>query len=76
MVLDGMLVPAENLVNGTTVTKIVRVESLEYFHIELDSHDVLIAEGAESESYVEDNNRDMFHNAGEYRETYPETDYS
>lgn len=63
MVLDGLLLPAEVLVNGRTIIKAERVTEVEYFHIELDSHDVLIAEGAASESYVEDNNRGMFANA-------------
>ena len=71
MVLDGMLVPAEHLVNGTSITRTRRVESLEYFHVELDSHDVLLAEGAESESYVEDGNRQFFHNAAAYRAANP-----
>ena len=72
MVLDGMLVPAEHLVNGSSITRTQRVDSLEYFHVELDSHDVLIAEGAESESYVEDDNRNFFHNASEYRLANPD----
>ena len=72
MVLDGMLVPAEHLVNGTTIARVQRVEVLEYFHVELESHDVLIADGAASESYVEDNNRDIFHNAADYRAANPD----
>ena len=72
MVLDGMLVPAEHLVNGTSITRTQHVESLEYFHVELDSHDVVIAEGAESESYVEDDNRNFFHNAPDHLAANPE----
>ncbi|MGC8531247.1 MAG: hypothetical protein ACP5M1_04340, partial [Acidiphilium sp.] len=34
------------------------------FHIELDSHDVLIAEGLTAESYISDGNRSMFANGG------------
>lgn len=73
MVLDGMLVPAEHLVNGSSITRTQRVESLEYFHVELDSHDVLVAEGAASESYVEDDNRNFFHNAAAYRVANPDS---
>ncbi len=64
MFLDGVLVPAELLVNGTTIIR-DQVDRVEYFHVELDTHDVLLAEGAPSESYVDDNNRGIFHNAAE-----------
>jgi hypothetical protein len=43
---------------------------VEYFHIELDTHDVIIAEGALSESFIDDDSRGMFHNAHEYRTLY------
>jgi len=36
------------------------------------SHDVLIAEGALSETFVDDDSRDMFQNAHEFGELYPE----
>lgn len=63
MFLDGVLVPASALVNGRSVVKAERVESIEYWHVELDSHDVLLAENTPAESYVEDRNRGIFHNA-------------
>ena len=44
---------------------------VDYCHVELDSHDVLLAEGAASESYLDDNSRGMFHNASEYAALYP-----
>jgi hypothetical protein len=70
--LDGMLVPAVALVNGRSIVQLDRVETVEYFHLELDSHDVLLAEGAPAESFVDDDSRGMFHNAGEYRALYPD----
>ena len=69
--LDGVLIPAEYLVNGTTIVKADRVESVTYWHIELDSHDVLLAEGAPAESFVDDGGRAIFHNAASYRALYP-----
>lgn len=52
--LDGVLVNAGALVNGTTI---LRDEStpvvFEYFHVELDRHDVLMAEGVPAESFVD-----------------------
>ena len=41
-------------------------------NVELESHDVLIAEGAPSESFVDDDSRAMFQNAHEFRALYPE----
>jgi hypothetical protein len=35
-----------------------------YFHVELDTHDILFADGAPAESYLDTGNRDGFDNAG------------
>lgn len=72
MFIDGMLVPAEHLVNGVSVIKATRVDRVDYHHVELDSHDVLLAEGAPSESFVDDNGRQIFHNADEHEALYPD----
>ena len=50
----------------------MHVDEVEYFHIELDTHDVILAEGAWSETFVDDDSRRVFHNAHEYAELYPE----
>ena len=72
MFLDGMLIEAKDLINGVSVLRAENVESVEYFHIELDSHDVIIAEGALAESFIDDDSRLLFHNAHEYRVLYPD----
>ena len=66
MFLDGALVPAKLLVNGTTITQDAGLPVIEYFHVELDSHDVLLAEGAPTESFVDCDSRAMFQNAHEF----------
>jgi autotransporter passenger strand-loop-strand repeat protein len=71
MFLDGLLVPARCLVNGSTITQERGLERVDYFHVELDSHDVLLAEGAPSESFLDDDSRGMFHNAHEFAVLYP-----
>jgi hypothetical protein len=58
-VLGEVLIPASALVNGTTITQ-QNVDSVTYWHIELDSHDILIAEGQPAESYLEMGNRGFF----------------
>lgn len=69
--LDGNLIPARLLVDGCTITQVERIEALEYFHIELESHDILLVEGVPAESYVDCDNREMFHNVAEFATLYP-----
>lgn len=71
MYLDGVLVPAQALVNGVSIVRLQQVDRVDYFHIELKTHDILLAEGAPAESFVDDDSRGMFHNAHEYAERYP-----
>ena len=54
LLIDGVLVPAEMLINGTTITRYEAREydELEYFHIKLESHDVVYAEGAPAETLL------------------------
>jgi autotransporter passenger strand-loop-strand repeat protein len=70
--LGGVLIEAKDLVNGVSVYQADTVETVEYIHFELDAHDVVLAEGAWAESYIDDDNRGLFHNAHEYRVLYPE----
>ncbi|HEV2098788.1 MAG TPA: Hint domain-containing protein [Stellaceae bacterium] len=72
MYLDGVFVLAEHLMNGATIVQAEAVERVEYFHVELDTHDILFAEGAPAESYVDCDNRLRFANAAEYEALYPD----
>ena len=65
MFLDGLLAPAECLVNGRSIVRERGWARVDYFHVELGSHDVILAEGAASESFVDDGSRGMFHNGRE-----------
>jgi len=67
----GVLIEARDLVNGVSIVQAESVEQVEYFHIELDTHDVIVAEGALAESFIDDHSRGMFHNAHEYAVLYP-----
>ncbi|WP_431285897.1 Hint domain-containing protein [Humitalea sp. 24SJ18S-53] len=57
--IDGHLVRAESLVNGATITQESWPE-VEYLHVELAAHDVILAEGAPAETYRDDGNRAIF----------------
>jgi Hint domain len=52
--VDDTLVPAGNLINGTTITLYAADEfdELEFFHIKLETHDVIYAEGAACETLL------------------------
>jgi hypothetical protein len=52
--IDGVLVPVGRLINGTTIALYGAVEydELEYFHIKLETHDVIHAEGAWCETLL------------------------
>jgi hypothetical protein len=72
MYLEGVLIEARNLVNGINIVQPDDTADVEYFHIELESHDVIVAEGALSETFIDDDSRGMFHNAREYYALYPD----
>jgi hypothetical protein len=69
--LRQVLVPAQLLVNDATITQPDNVDRLEYFHLDLGMHDVILAEGTAAESYIDCDNRGMFHNAREFARLYP-----
>ena len=72
MFIDGLLIPALHLVNGRSIIQVQHPGQINYIHIELDTHDILLAERAPSESFVDDGSRGMFHNAGDYDARYPD----
>jgi hypothetical protein len=61
--IDGVLIPVEELINQRSILWDERAQELEIFHIELATHDVLLADGAPAESYRDDGNRRRFRNA-------------
>ena len=67
--LDGILIPAKYLVNGITIYPMNPdgLESVAYYHLELESHDAVLAEGAAAETYRDTGLRGTF----EASETQP-----
>jgi hypothetical protein len=63
--VDGVLVPAEYLVNHRSILWDDRAQEVTVFHLELDEHDILLADGAPAESYRDDGNRWLFRNAND-----------
>ena len=54
-----VLIPAGALVNDTSVVRL-DVETVTYWHVELEAHDVLLAENLPCESYLDMGNRGFF----------------
>ncbi len=53
------LIHAGNIVNGASIAQ-VKMDEVEYWHVELEIHDLLIANNLASESYLEMANRGFF----------------
>jgi len=60
MFLGGRLVPAGLLVNGRTIVQEAWCRAVTYHHIELERHGLVVAEGAVSETYLDEGNRWLF----------------
>jgi hypothetical protein len=77
--VDGKLICARQLINGTTIRQEKGWTAVEYFHVELDAHAILLAEGLPAESYLNTGNQGFFANSGEPLVLHPdltdETDY-
>jgi Hint domain len=69
--IDNILIPAKYLVNGVTIVADAKPEalSLTYFHIELDTHEAILAEVLAVESFLRDDPH-AFDNADEYVRLY------
>jgi hypothetical protein len=70
--IDGLLIPAIRLINGVSIVQADEIKDVHYVHIELDRHDIILAEGAPSESFEDDDSRMIFHNAHEFFALYPD----
>jgi hypothetical protein len=60
--IDGVLIPAIYLVNGTSIVQVMPdgVKEIEYFHVELETHEVIFAEGAAVETLLVMNDHEAF----------------
>jgi uncharacterized protein len=71
MLVGEVLAHAGALVNADTITQHDMDGPIEYFHLDLGSHDCVLANGAWAESYFEDRNRDAFHNRADFHARFP-----
>jgi hypothetical protein len=68
---DDVLIQAEKLVNGATIVQQPR-DHVEIWHVELDDHDIIIAEGALCESYLDTGNRSNFIGGDVFLDLHPD----
>jgi hypothetical protein len=71
VVCANALIPISCLINGRSVAQISK-DSVEYWHVELDAHDVILAEMLPAESYLDCGNRTAFANGGAFVEAHPD----
>ena len=73
MVLDGYVINASALVNGGSI-RFAEPQDLAarttYYHVETDAHDVIFANGAAAETFVDTASRAKFDNFAEYVALY------
>jgi hypothetical protein len=76
LLIDNVLVPVSNLINGTTIAFVdaCALDELEYFHIKFEAHDVIYAEGAPCESLrdVDENAVNFFEYLRDYGPPVPQ----
>jgi Hint domain len=80
ILIDGKLVSARRLVNGMTIRRDDALSAVDYFHVELGAHAILLAEGLPAESHFDTGNRGFFANCdaalGLHPDLYDELDYA
>ncbi len=73
MIVDGFVINASALVNGASIDFVPLDElpsQFTYYHIETENHEVIMANGAPAETFVDYIGRQAFDNYGEYVERY------
>ena len=73
LMIDGLLINAGALVNGSSIDWVPLAELGErvtVYHVETENHDIILAEGAPTETYIDYAGRQAFDNYAEYVALY------
>jgi hypothetical protein len=73
MLVDGVICHAGALVNGTTITRVPLAEmgeSYTVYHIETEEHEIILANGAPAETFIDNVSRRVFDNYAEFEALY------
>jgi autotransporter passenger strand-loop-strand repeat protein len=68
--LEGVLIPVKHLVNSDSIVQ-TKAGCVTYYHIELASHDVILAEALPAETYLDTGHRAAFAQAGSVIQAHP-----
>ena len=69
---EGKLICARQLINGATIRQDTDRNSIVYYHVELEKHAIMLAEGLPAESYLDTGNRGFFANSDQPGALYPD----
>lgn len=70
--VDGLLVNASALINDQTIYQVSSWSgNVEYYHIETENHEIIIAEGVPVESLLDNLGREKFANYKDFERLYP-----
>jgi hypothetical protein len=73
LLIDGVLIRVKHLVNGRSITfdeDANRFDTIEYFCVELDTHQVIFAEGTAAETFWYSGGQIAWDNLGDYQDLY------
>ncbi|MCA0870133.1 Hint domain-containing protein [Seohaeicola saemankumensis] len=73
MLVDGVLCNAGALINGTTIRALTASEtgqSYTVYHIETEAHEIILANGAPAETFIDNVSRRVFDNFAEFEAMY------
>jgi hypothetical protein len=71
--IDGVLIPVKHLVNGSSIAfddRAAMSETIEYFCVELDTHEAIFAESTAAESFRYGGGQIAWDNLDEYQDLY------
>ncbi len=75
MLVDGVLCQASALVNGSSIYRVPLDEMgqrFKVYHVETEAHEIILANGAPAETFIDNVSRRMFANFAEYEALYGE----
>jgi Hint domain len=72
LLVEGVLIQAGALINGATISRERGApKHFVYYHVELDTHSLILAENTPAETFVDNVDRERFDNWHEYEALYP-----